>query len=269
MESPADILLALGTILLVGLATSAIGRLTFLPRVTLLLIFGVIIGDDVLNIVPDVVVNQFELIANVSLLMVGFLLGGKLTSGSIKDSLGKVLAISISAALVTTVIVILALILVGIQLEIAILLGCIASATAPAAILDVVMEDEYPGKFKDLLLSIVALDDAWALILFAVGISLVPSINGEGIDVSSILSAFRDIGGAILLGALLGPPAAYLTGRLKPGKPILLEALGLVFICGGLAMMLEVSYLIAAMVMGAVVANLYPNGALQGVKRVG
>ena len=98
-------------------------------------------------------------------------------------------------------------------------------------------------------------------------------MNGAGFDISSITTALRDIGGAILLGGLLGPPAAYLTGRLKPGKPILLEALGLVFVCGGLAMMLEVSYLIAAMVMGAVVANfakhhMYPFHAIENVESI-
>jgi Kef-type K+ transport system membrane component KefB len=54
----------------------------------------------------------------------------------------------------------------------------------------------------------------------------------------------------------MGAPAAYLTGRLKPGKPIVGEALGLVLICGGLALWLEVSFLIAPMVMGATIANL-------------
>ena len=84
---------------------------------------------------------------------------------------------------------------------------------------------------------------------------------------------FETLGGAVLLGALLGPPAAFLTGRLKPGKPILLEAIGLVFVCGGLAMHFEVSYLIAAMVLGAVVANFarhhtYPFHAIENVESI-
>jgi len=81
----------------------------------------------------------------------------------------------------------------------------------------------------------------------------------------------RELGGAILLGLLLGLPAAYLTGRIKPGQPILTEALGLVFICGGLAMWLEVSFLITSIVLGAVIANLakhheYPFHSIEGVE---
>ena len=74
-----------------------------------------------------------------------------------------------------------------------------------------------------------------------------------------------------MLGISLGLPAAYLTGRVKEGQPILSEALGLVLACGGLALWLGVSYLIAAMVMGAVIANLarhheYPFHAIENVE---
>lgn len=271
MHPTSELLLAFGAILLFGLAISTIGQRTFLPRVTLLLLFGIIIGKDMLNIIPQMIVDRFDLIANVALLMVGFLLGGKLSSDTIKNSLGKVLWISISTALITTLVVILGLISIGIQIEIAILLGCIASATAPAAILDVVMETDYKGKFKDLLLSIVALDDAWALILFAVGIALVQTINGVGSNYISITSALWEIGGAVILGSVLGLPAAYLTGRLKPGQPIMLEALGLVFICGGLAIHFDVSYLISAMMMGIFICNFalhheYPFHAIEDIE---
>lgn len=271
MESSSQFLLAIGGILLIGLVTDALGHRTFLPRVTLLLIFGVIIGKEALDIIPSVFSERFELIANIALLMVGFLIGGKLTKDSLQQSMGMILWISISAAIVTTIFVSLGLIFIGVPKELAILLGCIASATAPAAVLDVVMESDYKGPFSDLLISIVALDDAWALILFGVGVTAASSLSGYGADNSSIIMAFKDAGGAIILGSLIGFPAAYLTGRLKPGEPILTEALGLVFVCGGLALWLDVSFLIASMVMGIIVANFakhheYPFHAIEGIE---
>ena len=177
----------------------------------------------------------------------------------------------ISAAIGTSIIVSLGLIWVGVSIEIAILLGCIASATAPAAILDVVTESGYKSPFSNLLLSIVAVDDVWALMLFSVGIAIVTSMNGFGTDTAPLLTAAMEIGGAVILGLCIGLPAAYLTGRVKPGQPILAEALGLVFICGGLAMWLDVSFLIATMVMGSVVANLakhheYPFHAIEDIE---
>lgn len=207
-----------------------------------------------------------------ALLMVGFLLGGKLTMDSLRESAGEVLWISISAAVVTTFTVSICLVWVGLSNEVAILLGCIASATAPAAILDVVLEMDEKSYFKDLLLSIVALDDVWALVLFGIGMALVTSLNGQGDELSPLWLASRDIGGAVILGILIGLPAAYLTGRIQPGQPILTEALGLVFVCGGLAIWLDVSFLIASMVMGSVIANLakhheYSFHAIEGIEQ--
>jgi len=271
MESTYQFLLTIGGILLLGLATSAIGRRTFLPRVTLLLIFGIVIGEEVLDIVPHLFEARFELVADMALLMVGFLLGEQLTFKLLRRSGGTILWISISAAITTAAIVILGLIWAGMPKDIAILLGCIASATAPAAVLDVVTESDYQGSFRDLLLAIVAVDDAWALLLFGFGVAVVASLNETAQETSILLMVAREIGGGILLGLLIGLPAAYLTGRLKQGQPILSEALGIVFVCGGIALWLEVSFLIAAMVMGAVIANLarhheYPFHAIEGVE---
>jgi Kef-type K+ transport system membrane component KefB len=255
MESAYQFLLSLGGILLFGQVISTLGRRTILPRVTLLLLFGILIGNNVFNLVPAVIYQYFEVITQMTLLMVGFLIGGKLTKKSLDHGINKIFWVSISTAITTMLVVTCCLIWFGLPIEISILLGCIASATDPAATLDVVIEVKNKSKFSNMLVSIVALDDAWALIIFSFGLAAAISINGQTSDAPLILLAIKDIGGGIILGALIGFPAAYLTGRLKPGQPMLTEALGLVFICGGLSLWLEVSFVIASIVMGIVVAN--------------
>ncbi|MES9947060.1 MAG: cation:proton antiporter [Candidatus Thiodiazotropha sp.] len=250
-----EFLLTLGVILLAGLATDAIGRHTFLPRVTLLLLFGVVIGKQMLDLIPQFFIDRFEIISNMTLLMVGFLLGGKLTADFLKQSAEKTLLISISTAIITVLVVITGLMAVGVPAGLAILLGCVASATAPAATLDIVLESDDRGFFSDLLLSIVALDDVWGLILFSIGVAVVMALSGNTTETFHYFFVIKDIGGALLLGLGLGFPAAYLTGRIRKGQPMLMEALGLVFLCGGLALLLEVSFLVASIVMGSVVAN--------------
>jgi Kef-type K+ transport system membrane component KefB len=214
-----------------------------------------LIGEHALDFIPAIVNHQFELIADITLLMVGYLLGGKLTRQSYRLQGKKILWLSISAAVMTTAVVIAGLLAFGVELPLAILLGCIASATAPAATLDIALETGYKGPFTDLLLSIVALDDAWALIIFSIGRAVLTALNGMDGFVVPLSQAVKDIGGAIVLGMTLGFPAAYLTGRIKPGQTTLIEALGLIFICGGVALWLGVSFLIASMVMGATIAN--------------
>ena len=187
MDPTAQILLTLGGILLLGLATDVLGQRTPLPRVTLMLLFGMLIGPGMLNLVPTVVTDRFELIASMALLMVGFLLGGRLTRDTLRRCGREIISISVPAVIVTSTIVFLGLMLVGVPLEIAILLGCIASATAPAATVDIVMESGYKGRFADLLLAIVALDDAWGLIIFSLGLALVAALAGVDGHASPLL----------------------------------------------------------------------------------
>jgi Kef-type K+ transport system membrane component KefB len=264
-------LLALGGIFLVGLLLSTLAHRTFLPRATLLLLFGAVIGEDLLNLVPRLLVDRFGLIAEITLLMVGFLLGGKLTKSSLRGHTGTSFSISICAAILPALVVCLGMIAMGVATEIAILLGCFAAATAPAAILDVVQESKIKNRFSKLLLLIVVLDDVWALLLFGVGMAIVTSLNGIAGEAGFIGLVAWELGGAVLLGIVIGLPAAYMTGRIKKGKPMLSEALGIVFLCGGIALWMNVSFLISAIVMGAVIANLArhhtrPFHAIEGIE---
>ncbi len=256
LDYTSQFLLSLGCILLLGLATDALGRRTFLPRVTLLVLFGLLVGPEILDLVPSLLTDRFELIADMALLMVGFLLGGKLTGSALRSSGKSMVSISVVAALGATLIVSLGLVLLGFDLEVALLLGCIAAATDAAATVDVITESKSPGPFSDLLAAVVALDDAWALIIFSVGLALVNYYLKMDSGGSVLLLALWEILGAVGLGVALGLPAAFLTGRVKPGQPMLTEALGVVFLCGGLALWLDVSFLIAAMALGATIANL-------------
>jgi Kef-type K+ transport system membrane component KefB len=271
MDVSSQFLLTLGGILLAGLLLSTLAQYSFLPRATLLLVFGAIIGEASLDLIPPLFGDRFEIIADITLLMVGFLLGGKLTAASLRDHSFKSFAISFSAAVIPAVAVCLGMMTMGVALEIAVLLGCFAAAPAPAAIFDVVEESGIRNRFSELLLLIVVLDDVWALLLFGVGMAVVTALNGAAGGNGFATLVLHELGGAIGLGLAIGLPAAFLTGRTRPGKPVLLEALGIVFLCGGLALWLDVSYLIAAIVMGAVIANLarhheYPFHAIEGIE---
>lgn len=257
--------------LLIGVATDALGRRTPLPRVTLLLIFGFLIGPGYLDLLPETVVGSFDLTATIALIMVGFLLGGQFTLKSMRAHGREIFWISIVAVIVTALIVFAMLLPMHIGIPLALLLAGIAPATDPAATVDVVRETRSEGPFTRTLIGVVAIDDAWGLILFSLCSATAAGISGlDGAD-SPLSAAAWEIGGAIGLGVLLGLPAAQLTGRIEPGEPSLTEALGVVFLCGGLAIWLEVSFLIASMVLGVVVVNLAkhhsrPFHAIEGIE---
>ncbi len=270
MEDVGITLITLGGLLLLGLFTDFLGRRTPLPRVTFLIILGIAIGPHALDILPDMSDRWFEAIADIALVMVGFLLGEKLTISALREHGKAVLIISITVAIATTTVALAGLALIGEPLVIALLLAGIATATDPAATSDVINEVKADGRFTRVLQGIVSVDDMWGLLMFSVMLTAAQMIGGDGGSAELMINGIRDIGGAIILGVILGIPLAYLSGRIKPGERTLAEALGAVFLCGGIAIWLEVSFLLAAIVMGAVVANLgrehRPFHAIEGIE---
>lgn len=270
MLSQASTLITLGLLFIGGLATDYIGRHTFVPRVSALILFGFMIGPSALDILPEITTIWFPYITDMTLVMVGFLLGSSLTAAELKDSGRSVFAISIIVVIVTTLLVSAGLWLIGIPLSLSLLCGGIASSTAPTATMDVVRELKIKNRPSRILLRIVAIDDAWGLIVFSLLLVAVQSINGDGAS-KVAFDALWDIGGAIIVGIALGLPMSFLTGRIRPGEPTLIEAVGMVLLCGGIALWLSVSYLLASMTMGAVVANMArhharPFRAIEGIE---
>jgi len=271
MNDPAKTIIILGALFLLGLATDLLGSRTRLPRVTLLLIFGFLIGPSGFNFLCPEDTPWFPVVTNLALVMVGFLLGEKFTFSSLRQYGKPVLWFSISQVVATAAVLLAGLLIIGVRIEVALLLAGIAPATDPAATADVVRETRADGPFSRTLLGIVAVDDAWGLILFSLMLTATQAFSGQTEGLAPLITGAWEIGGAILVGLCLGIPMAYLTGRIRPSEPTLVEALGLVFLCGGIAMWLKVSFLLASMVMGAVVANLArhherPFHAIEGIE---
>ena len=247
------LLITLGVLFLGSLLADKVGHLTRLPRVTMLLLLGLLVGPSGLELLPESATELFEPISVVALTMVAFLLGGELTRENMARHGRAISAISLCIVIGTTVIVWVGLTILGLDPGLALLLGAIATATDPAAISDVIRQSGIRNGFTETHNGIVALDDVCGLLMFSLCLSLIDQSGGWA---TPLVGAGRDIGGAVLLGLCVGIPSAFLTGRLKEGEPLQTEAIGVVFLTAGLAIWLEVSFLVAGMTAGAMIANL-------------
>ena len=256
MDMNGAIIATLGALLLLGLAGDLLSHKLPLPRVTLLVLFGVLCGPAGFGLLPVDAEAMYPLISNIALLMVGFLLGGKLSRETLRETGRHVMWISAFEVVGTAACVLFGLLALGVAPVLAMILAGIAPASAPAAVKNVVDELRARGKFTDTLLGVVAIDDAWGLIVFSILLAIAQVVAGNGGGLYALEHGAYDLGGALVLGVLLGVPAAYGTGRLRPGEPMQAEALGVVLFAGGLAIWLEVSFLLTAMIIGAVVVNL-------------
>ena len=247
-------LITLGVLFVVGLAADQIGSRTRLPRVTLLLACGIVAGEGGLGLIPPFVKDWYEFLSITALTMVAFLLGGSLTRDNLSKRGRSILAISVSIVMATILFVSLGLWLWGLNPGLALLLGAIATATAPAATQDAIRQSGKDNAFTQTLKGIVAVDDIWGLVAFSGVLITAHQMAGNG-DVGILSGVVQELGGSILLGCVIGFPAAFLTGRVSDGEPLQIEALALVFLTAGLSMWLDLSYLISGMTAGMIIVN--------------
>lgn len=254
MNHATDLLLIGGTMLL-ALTAHGLGQRIHIPRVTLLLLLGALAGPELLDLLPPDADAHFNFITQLTLAMVGFLLGERMSVKDLAEG-RQALIVSLVVTLVTAIFVAGAVWLVTRNLPASLLLGAIATATAPAATLDVLREAGANGPLTRLIYQVVAIDDAWGAILFSVCLVSAELLLGNGgTGLGSLGIGVVEVGGSLVLGIVLGLPMAWLTGRIKPGEPMLLESAGFVFVAAGLAGILGFSYLLTCMTLGIVVAN--------------
>lgn len=247
-------LIIAGLFLLAGFAAHMLGRRVHVPRVTLLLIMGFLAS--VLKLIPPEASSWFPLAARVALSMVGFQLGERFLGKKLRQTGTTVLAVSLAEVMGAAGAVFLVLLLCDFSLPMALLLAAVAPASAPAATLDVIREAQSKGPLTDTVLGVVAIDDAWGVILFSMLLVVAQTVTGRDASATILLDGVWEVAGGILLGALIGLPMAWLTGRVRPGELTLIETLGFVFLCSGLAIRWELSHILACMAMGATVSNM-------------
>ena len=194
-------LLSLSISVLVGLLLSRLAKLAKLPAVTAYLVAGILVGPfclgafgvEGLGFTSLEQVDSFSLLCDVALGFIAFSIGNEFRLSQLKQIGKQATIIGIFQAVITTVIVDIALIIFHLlfpqvlSLPAAIVLGAVASATAPAATLMVVKQYKAKGKLTDILLPVVALDDAVGLVLFAISFGIAKALGAGSPDVISVL----------------------------------------------------------------------------------
>ncbi len=218
MTTNASVFLSLSIALLAGLLLSRLAKLVKLPAVTAYLIAGVLIGPFVLGAinVPGIGITEsqltgFSLIADLALGFIAFSMGNEFRISQLKKIGKQATIIGIFQAIFTTIIVDAALIALHfafpevLPMSAAIVLAAVATATAPAATLMVVKQYKAKGPVTDILLPVVALDDAVGLIVFAISFGIAKAMGTAGISpIAIILEPLLEIILSLLLGFIMG-----------------------------------------------------------------
>ena len=176
-------LLSAGLILMLGFIGARLLKLIRFPNVTAFLIVGILIGPQVLDLISPQIFAASEFISNLVLGLIAFSLAENFRFDRLRQGMKQVMWISIVAAFGAGILVSSALVayfvITGQPVYPAIILGAAATATAPAATVLVIREYRASGPVTDLLLKVVAIDDAWCLIVSAMAIASSISLSSS------------------------------------------------------------------------------------------
>ena len=274
-------LLSLSIALFAGLMMTRVVKPLKLPAVTAYLVAGVLVGPYFLGKlgIPGIGftsyenVEEFGLISDVALGFIAFAIGNEFRLSQLKQTGKQATIVGIVQALVATLFVDVALIVLHLFLgdklpvSTAITLGAIATATSPAATLMVVRQYKAKGKLTDILLPVVALDDAVGLIVFAVSFGVAMALQSGSFDLISIaVEPLLEIVLSLALGAFLGWVLTQLEKLFNSNSNRLSLTITFVFLTVALSMMqfeivgvhIGFSALLVCMMLGTVFCNLCP-----------
>ena len=274
-----EILLTLSVAIFAGLMLSRVAKKLKLPAVTAYLVAGVLIGPFVLGALgieglgftSHENVKSFGLLSDIALGFIAFAIGNEFRLAQLKKIGKQATVIGILQAVFTTIVV--DAVLIGVHfaipdkfpLEAAIVLGAVAAATAPAATLMVVRQYKAKGPVTDVLLPVVALDDAVGLVLFAISFGVAKAISSGTVDmISVIVEPIAEVVMSLLLGFVMGAIFTFCerffhsrSKRLAMSVAFVLATVGLSklsFEIGGVH--IAFSSLLVCMMLGTVFCNM-------------
>ena len=273
------IILSLAIAMLAGLLASRPAKLVGFPAVTAYLIAGIIIGPYCVGMlgVPGLGFNTSDqvdavsIVSDIALGFIAFAIGNEFRLSTLRENGRTATVIGIIQAVVTSAVVDIALIVTHfiipdtLTLPAAITLGAVAAATAPAATLMVVRQYKAHGHLTDLLLPIVALDDAVGLVIYAVSYGIAHALQNGNIDVITIIvNPLIEIIASLILGSLMGAVLTFIERFFNSRSKRMSMCIAAVFLTVGMSMMsfeigpvtVSFSSLLVCMMLGTIFCNM-------------
>ena len=249
---------ALAVLIASGLIFSRLlGKFKF-PDVTGYLIGGILIGPSVLGLLSQDQVKGMEVLSTIALSFIAFSIGSEMDLRAIKKMGSKIIIVTIFEALGAFLFVTASMLLIFKQdWAFSLAIGSISCATAPAATLMVIRQYKAKGPLVDVLIPVVALDDAVCIIAFGIASFMANAlINGESLNIATMVGKpLLEILMSIGLGAVAGFIYSLIAKKVRNDGENLSFTLAMIFLVTAAALKLNLSGLLTLMVMGVVITN--------------
>ena len=264
-----DIFFFIGVAVLVGFAGGKLSHKIKFPSVVGYLIAGLILGPSFLNLLHPQVLDKLVVFNDLALSIIAFIIGSELNLSNLKK-LGKgIITIIFSESFSAFYLVTLGVYLLTKKLYLALILGAIAPASAPAGTAVVLQEYKAKGPLTQALYAVVGFDDGLGIIIFAFASAIAKLIMGKSVGImeEAIKGPILEITGSLALGAMLGFLLGFFVRRLRRKEDILALSLATIFILTGVSKFFHFSLILSNLTLGMIFANffLFANRRVQEV----
>ncbi len=257
-KDPNFLALVIGLALLLGWAAGLLCRKVKIPMVVGYLVVGIILGQSLLGVFNARNITGLYFITYISLACIGFDIGGELAFHKMRK-LGKpIIWISLLETAGASILVTAAIYLYTRKLYLAIIFGALASATAPAATVDVLREYQASGPLTTTTFAVVGIDDAYAVMIYAFAAFLAKVlVSHKSVNaVEAVLRPIGEIAAALGIGLVAGLAFLFLIRNYTAKRGLLVLTWGVIIATTGLANWLHLSLILANMSLGLTVVNL-------------
>jgi len=251
--------LAISLLMLSGVVAGRVVVGWGLSSVVGYLIAGIAIGQIWPSIVEVITPVGVSFAAEVGLALIAFVVGGELEADRVRSLPRGVVGIAFMQAIGCIVAVVTACMWLGQPLGFGLVLGAIAAATAPSTTIMITRKYRSDGPLTNALLSVVAIDDAVCILLYAIAVAVARALP-DGImsqSPSGVFGVFLwELLGAVLVGVVVGIAMGFFIKYVRGADELVVVVVGAVLLAAGLASRMHVSPLISSLVLGATVSNL-------------
>lgn len=250
--------LTVGLMIVLGFLGARLSDKIRIPWVVGYILVGVLLGGSGLGLLSADLVEALNAISLFALALIGFTIGGELQIRDLRELGKSITVITVFESGAAFLLVCGTMYLVTHSLPISIVFGALASATAPAATVDVLWQYRSKGPLTTTLFGVVGLDDAAALIIYAFASSATKALlSADGFEWKSALSGpLLEIGGALLLGAIGGWILHLAMRWIRDKGQRLIIIIGMITLCAGVADHFGLSLILANMAMGFTLVNI-------------
>ena len=255
-NSNTAVLITLSLLLFSGFLLTRFTKLLRLPNVSGYIIAGVLLSPHVLNLVPAELIAHMGFLSDIALSFIAFSVGKYFLRDVIRSTGLKVIRITLWESLAAGAAITLAMhFLFQMEWDFSLLLGAIATATAPASTIMTIQQYHAKGEFVNVLLQVVALDDVVCLLVFSAAAALLSGNKTGSFSISSMMLPILYNLGALVLGVLCALLLSRLLSPKRSRDNRLILAVAMLLGIAGICAAFDTSPLLACMLFSAVYAN--------------